>query len=397
MNKTAIAQRAKTTSSLPPRQGILQRKCACGNHAMAGRECAECGKKKQALQRASFSSFGRANESAREIPPIVHEVLRSPGQPLDAETRTLFEPRCGQDFSHVRVHTDARAVKSAQAVNALAYTVGQDVVFGGGEYAPGTKGGQRLLAHELTHVVQQQGRSQFASKSFGLSTPYDPAEREADTVAESIVAGRQTPMITPSPMSVQRDVGWSQRGPDPYGTVESPWVEEEKPLEVNPQKQTENKACTRTILSEGTCEFLAKNSSWSCCDPENGIEDKSKTTSKGEPGKECLSQKWTPIFTCDSTCEKALAKGCNDADNWMAIPGDQFARSKCGDIYTICANGNQTTGYVRDKSVTAKSFEVSPGIQNALGVTVGSSFKGSIYRPGVAQTVIDADGCCKST
>jgi hypothetical protein len=89
-------------------------------------------------------------------PPIVYEVLRSAGQPLDPNTRAFLEPRFGYDFSHVRVHTDAQAAKSAQAVGALAYTVGRDIVFGAGQYSPGVSGGQRLLAHELAHVVQQQ-------------------------------------------------------------------------------------------------------------------------------------------------------------------------------------------------------------------------------------------------
>jgi outer membrane protein OmpA-like peptidoglycan-associated protein len=94
---------------------------------------------------------------AAEAPPIVHKVLSSPGQPLDAGTRAFMEPRFGQDFSHVRVHTDAQAAKSAKAVGARAYTVGSNVAFGAGEHAPGTQDGQRLLAHELTHVVQQSG------------------------------------------------------------------------------------------------------------------------------------------------------------------------------------------------------------------------------------------------
>lgn len=92
-----------------------------------------------------------------EIPPIVHEVLRSPGQPLDPATRTLFEPRFGHDFSRVRVHTYAEAAESARAVDALAYTVGRNVVFGVGQYLPKSSAGQKLIAHELTHVVQQGG------------------------------------------------------------------------------------------------------------------------------------------------------------------------------------------------------------------------------------------------
>ena len=85
------------------------------------------------------------------VPPVVHEVLRLPGQPLDAHTRAFFEPRFGHDFSRVRVHTGASAVVSARSVGALAYTVGRNIVFGDGQSASN----RPLLAHELAHVVQQ--------------------------------------------------------------------------------------------------------------------------------------------------------------------------------------------------------------------------------------------------
>ena len=87
-------------------------------------------------------------------PASVHEVLRAPGQPLDHATRAFMEPRFGHDFSMVRVHTGASAGQSAREVNAQAYTVGNAIVFGAGKFAPSTADGRRLLAHELTHVVQ---------------------------------------------------------------------------------------------------------------------------------------------------------------------------------------------------------------------------------------------------
>lgn len=90
------------------------------------------------------------------VPLIVHEVLRSPGHPLDANTRAFMEPRFGHDFSGVRVHSDTKAAESARAVNALAYTVGRDVMFGAGQYQPATNIGRNLMAHELTHMVQQR-------------------------------------------------------------------------------------------------------------------------------------------------------------------------------------------------------------------------------------------------
>jgi hypothetical protein len=103
------------------------------------------------------------SELSREL-QIVNDVLNSPGQPFDQEVLTLMEKRFGYDFSRVRVHTDAKAAESARAVNAIAYTVGKDMVFGAGQYSPSSTAGKHLLAHELTHVVQQNDRS-YRSKT----------------------------------------------------------------------------------------------------------------------------------------------------------------------------------------------------------------------------------------
>ncbi len=172
-----------TSSPAPALAGLLQPRCACGQHTIGGSECEECRKKSEAacvgggsLQRAAVN-----REPVSEVPPIVYDVLRSPGQPLDAQTRAFFEPRFGHDFSQVRVHTDARAAESSQAVNALAYTVGRQVVFGAGQYAPETSAGQKLLAHELTHVVQQntEGRISCVQRwSYGKGAPPHSDYRE---------------------------------------------------------------------------------------------------------------------------------------------------------------------------------------------------------------------------
>jgi hypothetical protein len=95
--------------------------------------------------------------AVRAAPPAVEEALRSPGRPLDPEVRSSMETRFGTDFGRVRVHTDEAAARSAEAVDALAYTVGRDVVFGPDQYRPRTRDGRALLAHELTHVIQQGG------------------------------------------------------------------------------------------------------------------------------------------------------------------------------------------------------------------------------------------------
>jgi hypothetical protein len=90
---------------------------------------------------------------------VVSDVLSTPGRPLDATTLGFFSARFGHDFSHVRVHAGAEAAESARSIDALAYTVGSHVVFGSGQYAPGSHSGKRLIAHELAHVIQQNGTS----------------------------------------------------------------------------------------------------------------------------------------------------------------------------------------------------------------------------------------------
>jgi len=93
---------------------------------------------------------------------IAYDALASPGRSLDSEARAFFEPRFGYDFSRVRIHADDRAANAAQAVQAQAYTLGNEIVFGAGRYSPATAQGKRLLAHELAHVVQQRGRAPAA-------------------------------------------------------------------------------------------------------------------------------------------------------------------------------------------------------------------------------------------
>jgi hypothetical protein len=98
------------------------------------------------------------SNQTQEVTPDLEARIQGPrggGQPLDPATRAFMEPRFGHDFSQVRIHTGSRAAKTAQALNARAFTVGRDIVFGAGQYALGASAGQRLLAHELTHVVQQ--------------------------------------------------------------------------------------------------------------------------------------------------------------------------------------------------------------------------------------------------
>lgn len=114
-------------------------------------------------------------------PPVVDETLSAPGRPLDENTRAFMEPRFGWDFSNVRIHADTRSAVAARSVQARAFTSGSNIVFGEGEYAPGTSTGRNLLAHELTHVVQQGGAARPAAgtheTAMGRSTGQTLAQR----------------------------------------------------------------------------------------------------------------------------------------------------------------------------------------------------------------------------
>jgi|ERR1017187_1537490 hypothetical protein len=136
----------------------VQRKCSCGG------SCDKC-QSDQEHKQVQRKHAGSGGTGLTEAPPIVHEVLRGGGQPLDPATRAFMEPRFGHDFSRVRVHADAEAQNAAKAVHARAYTVGHNIVFGSGEYAPTAGRGRQLLAHELTHVVQQNGEGRLVQRA----------------------------------------------------------------------------------------------------------------------------------------------------------------------------------------------------------------------------------------
>jgi Domain of unknown function (DUF4157)/Protein-glutamine gamma-glutamyltransferase len=180
-------------------RGVIQRKCASGGGASGG-TCASCEDKEpgrlqrklaigpsndpleheadrvaeQALGNGTVSDFGTTplnvqrrsptdSQQSEYAPPSVGRALATPGRPLDAPIRRDMETRFGHDFSQVRVHQGGAAEESARDVGALAYTVGRDIVFGAGQFAPATSEGRKLLAHELVHSVQQSGGGQSHS------------------------------------------------------------------------------------------------------------------------------------------------------------------------------------------------------------------------------------------
>jgi hypothetical protein len=155
------------------------------------------------------SLVGRDGDEEKS--PVLDVVGKGGGTPLPAEVRTDMEAHLGADLSDVRVHSGGAASESAKAVQARAYTVGNDVVFGSGAYEPGTEEGRHTLAHELTHVVQQRSGAVDATPVGGgiaVSHPDDRFEREAEASATSF--GNRADAAPPSPAagaSVQRQAG----------------------------------------------------------------------------------------------------------------------------------------------------------------------------------------------
>lgn len=247
-------------------RGVLQRKCECGSHTIAGGACESCQQDKSAshLQRAATNAGLDS-----DVPPIVHDVLRSSGQPLDAHTRSFFESRFDHDFSRVRVHTDTRAAESAHAVNALAYTVGRDIVFGAGQYTPGTNAGQRLLAHELTHAAQQGAVAYSGQRELTIGAAHDNHEQEADIMAARTgMAGAQV------------DRQFSQARPRLQRQPKPPAKDEEKKpeLKITP--------ATRTIPQAEAVKQLVPFAPAPTGLPDKSVPGKSMPSDKAEEGPE---------------------------------------------------------------------------------------------------------------
>lgn len=224
----SVKKGAFPTNSTPV--PILRRKCACEGNPEVDEE-----------QAGVVRRLAVDPSRVTAIPPIVRQVLASPGRPLEPDVRGGLETRFGFDFGRVRIHTDEQAARSARAVNALAYTVGSDLVFGADRYAPHSPAGQRLLAHELAHVVQQGGAMPPMRHTVGMtpavqqggrlqpegriSQPGDPDELQADRMAAGLdsapgafVRGaytpaalqRQSPRPAPVDANAQRIIDLAQ-------------------------------------------------------------------------------------------------------------------------------------------------------------------------------------------
>ena len=165
------------------------------------RKCAAC--EEEEAQTVRTKRAAASDLDGHEASAIVYDALRSPGHALDASTRAFFEPRFGRDFSAVRIHADGQAASAARTLRARAYTLGADLVFGAGQYAPSTTEGQRLLAHELVHVVQQSPQSGAPLKAV---VPVGQAA-SAPAVARAPSATVQRRVVCPPGVSEEEGTG----------------------------------------------------------------------------------------------------------------------------------------------------------------------------------------------
>ncbi len=198
---------------------------------------------------------------------LVQEVLSSPGQPLERSIRDPMETRFAQDFSNVRIHTGASAAASARAVGAVAYTVGRDIVFGGGGYLPATNAGRRTLAHELTHVVQQRVSPPVGkghAMNFSIGGLGDPLESEAETVAGHAAPSGHVPggIVPPVGRTAPGSPGVAVLQRQPVPAASSPGAGGDVPQNASPSPAP----ATPVIASVTLARFAAGQAELSAAD-----------------------------------------------------------------------------------------------------------------------------------
>jgi len=495
-----VAEQVMRMPDPNPSTTALQRKCACGGSAGGNETCSECAKKE--LQRSASGT-----SAVRDAPPIVHDVLRSPGQPLDSATRAFFEPRFGRDFSGVRVHTSSAAGESAKSINANAYTLGSNVVFAPGRYNPQAGDGRSLLAHELVHTIQQHGSSTFskvrtlAERRFGydFSNVRAHADAKAAESAQGVGAlaytlgtdivfgtGQYAPATDTGRTLIAHELTHVVQQRGGAGPIETLRIQEGADLWVNsgPDAQTQTSNGGRRSLTIGNKMRLQDDQVWQATEkntihavasapvekfrrPPLGLDTRSQKRGimrKKDGGKKPPVQVVTipppappplvlppfPRFarlphegpkrpgprpcvhhfrpmdcrdleslggpqvhtgqsdpTDPNAIDTTYTFQCTNRScifshvNWLVTPAKDpvacpWCRSvyNCGDVMTICANGSETTAKIVDRrdDLSAGSFIVSESVASDLGLSSRASFTGQLLDDSLLKANLYA--CC---
>jgi len=291
----------------------LQRACSCGGTCSA---CRSAPDESLRLSRAQAA----AEPAVADAPSSVHDVLGSPGQPLDSSTREFMEPRFGQDFSRVRVHTGELAERSARELHAHAYTVGHNIVFGAGRLSPGTDDGRRLLAHELTHVVQQGAGLPFIQRQPAGSDP----EREA-AVAEAEATLRVTSEQVEEQVEAEMRLKLDDRRKRDKRYGRSLALKDkariEKKRRISPEHQLEMGVKLRFLQKEAKAAYLTTLRDVLSEYPEEALQ--------------ILAGPRAPATTLQSSEEHAQQLGCDPGQHQYALEyEDAPERARCMNILT---------------------------------------------------------------
>jgi hypothetical protein len=334
------------------------------------RRCAACEEENAELTLSRKAAGGAPGSARCAAPAVALEAVRSPGAPLEPGVRGFMESRFSHDFGQVRVHADAKATQAAGAVNALAYTVGHDVVFKSGQYAPESERGRHLLAHELAHVVQQEGSASSLQRQAEF-------ESEADTVASDTEAEADTSEVHDgdSPVNASPGTEAAQEGPtlsDVLLAEAAPGPSERAPVESGeavptqagaPQTKDKPKATTpkkdppakKTITAIDVDQAAQQMTlTWS-----DGTKETHKvSTGRGRPN------------TKDDPCKTQTEKNCTPN-------GSSFKVGTLGDANTANDHGDKMSWYVEfvpGRSIGIHDSQPVPGVPHSHGcVRVGDT------------------------
>jgi hypothetical protein len=317
----------------------------------------------QAVQWAGSARSGRADADVL-LEERVLGALNTRGQPIGTEARAVMEPHFGFDFSQVRIFPDGHPAQSAHMLGAEAYTVGSNIVFGSGRYEPGTPGGQRLLAHELAHVVQQStGPVAGVSLTPGLavSTPGDPFEQAADQAADRVMSAsaprHQVPPSpiaaqTTSPRTLQAFWGMPNPGASAKASGDKPASGEESSKEAPAPKPTGPEPGLNTTegrLTDWAVAVNALNSQWTGI---SGIGAKQKEAVQNWYD---LASKDDPPPAWHALLVTAVSIAAGGATAGIgAIITNRLVGSQTGSMLRFFVNGAVTAGKDTAKAVAAE-------------------------------------------
>jgi hypothetical protein len=288
----------------------------------------------------------------------VRDILRSTGQPLDRDTRRDMESRFAADFSAVRVHTNAKAADSAQALGALAFSVGPDIAFAHGRYAPSSVGGRHLLAHELAHVVQH-GRRTDSVSGLTVGPEGDAAERTAHDAAGKVSTGERIPPIPSVPgrpvlrryalydaaeQLAGNSLGWKHPGGKPLRVADDgDMVAEDNGWGANLSKRAWT---TPALVADSNARLAAQGS-------------KVKLVVKGD-------------HIAGKAPEGGMDRTLNEIEPVNAAGGVLTLASDCG---SACKEVMGTSG---GKDVAVLKEEGNSGIGSAIGAGLASGILGAV-------------------